>query len=575
MATPITTDVLRDYLSCTYKAHLRFAGKQGVRSDYEIARAEAGSVLRVKAIHHILASYPASEVERNTVLTRPALGRGASFILDAELQDGHFRVHFDGLKRVDGRSELGDFQYLPVLFHGGGRVRKAQRLLLAALGYLLGRLQGKSPDRGLIYHGGECMATTVHFGSDLKAAEDMLERVGRVQRGEAAPKLLLNGHCQVCEFRRQCHAQAVGEDNLSLLRGLSEKEVKGYGRKGLFTLTQLAHTFRPRRKGKRSDRRHQHRYHALQALAIRDRRVYVLGAPQVPDSEVRIYLDLEGDPEEGLIYLIGMIVCDGREGGGESRYSFWADGKDHERDIFEQFLEVVSRYEDPRVYCYGNYERAFIRRMRRVARRKTSVDKVLGRLVNTLSIIYAHLYFPTYSNGLKEVAGCLGFSWSETEASGVQSIAWRMRWERTRGDQWKEKLIRYNLEDCEALRRVTEFIRVVSVAPSAAGEAAPVPAPASEGGPIVARVEELDQLGAVNRRGKIQFFHKDYQYINDCAHFDYQRQRVYVRTSKLLRKNARRPRRCRPQQVLRQRTRRRSGRSYSEPQSRGFQGRLT
>jgi len=84
-------------------------------------------------------------------------------------------------------------------------------------------------------------------------------------------------------------------------------------------LTQLAHTFRPRRKGRRSNRRSNKRYHALQALAIRDKKVYVLGAPEVPDSGVRIYIDVESNPEEGFVYLIGMIVNDNR---GETQYSF-------------------------------------------------------------------------------------------------------------------------------------------------------------------------------------------------------------------------------------------------------------
>ena len=53
------------------------------------------------------------------------------------------------------------------------------------------------------------------------------------------------------------------------------------------------------------------------------------------------------------------------------------------------------------------------------ARRKKPIDRVLDALVNTLSIIYAHFYFPTYSNGLKEVGGCLGCSWSDEKASGI------------------------------------------------------------------------------------------------------------------------------------------------------------
>ena len=45
-------------------------------------------------------------------------------------------------------------------------------------------------------------------------------------RESGPPQLILNDHCQICEFRERCRAQAVQEDNLSLLRGLGEKEVK-------------------------------------------------------------------------------------------------------------------------------------------------------------------------------------------------------------------------------------------------------------------------------------------------------------------------------------------------------------
>ena len=119
-----------------------------------------------------------------------------------------------------------------------------------------------------------------------------------MQTAEAPPRLVLNDHCAICEFRQRCQQQAVQEDNLSLLRGMKEKEVKGYARKGILTVTQLAHTFRPRRKGKKRKHKDRHSY-PLQALAIRDRKTYVLGSAQLPDAPVRVYLDLEGKPEEG------------------------------------------------------------------------------------------------------------------------------------------------------------------------------------------------------------------------------------------------------------------------------------
>src|SRR5262249_25679837 len=156
-------------------------------------------------------------------------------------------------------------------------------------------------------------------------------------------------------------------------------EVRAFSRKGVLTLTQLAHTFRPRRKGKRSVQKGHRRHHSLQALAMRDKRIYVFGTPQVPKGAVRIYLDMEGVPDEGYVYLIGLVVCkDGEEG----RFSFWADGRDQEADIFQRFLDEVCRHDDFRVFCYGGYERSFITRMRKTAGSREQVDRVLGRLVN-------------------------------------------------------------------------------------------------------------------------------------------------------------------------------------------------
>jgi predicted RecB family nuclease len=268
-----------------------------------------------------------------------------------------------------------------------------------------------------------------------------------MQRSETQPKLLLNDHCHLCEFRDRCRAQAIREDNLSLLRGLGEKTIRKYSRKGLLTLTQLAHTFRPRRRGKRSDQPLRVRDHALHALAIRDKTIYVFGQPELPTAAVRIYVDFEGNLDQDFIYLIGIVICDGER---IDCHSFWAEDKKHEAAIFNQFLDAVSRYETPLIYCYGSYERTFITRMRRHARRKKQVDRLLDALTNILTVIYPHFYFPTYSNGLKDVGGCLGCQWSEPDASGIQSIAWRMRWESTGDECWKSKLIRYNSEDCHA-----------------------------------------------------------------------------------------------------------------------------
>jgi hypothetical protein len=55
--------------------------------------------------------------------------------------------------------------------------------------------------------------------------------------------------------------------------------------------------------------------------------------------------------------------------------------------------------------------------MRKRAKEKAPVDRVLKSLVNVLSLVYAHFYFPTYSNGLKEVGGFESRLLTQTESA--------------------------------------------------------------------------------------------------------------------------------------------------------------
>jgi hypothetical protein len=75
-------------------------------------------------------------------------------------------------------------------------------------------------------------------------------------------------------------------------------------------------------------------------LAIRDKTVYVFGKPELPVGAVHIYVDVEGHLDQDFVYLIGMVICDGAR---QDIHSLWADRKQDEATIFNQFLEIVSR----------------------------------------------------------------------------------------------------------------------------------------------------------------------------------------------------------------------------------------
>ena len=79
-------------------------------------------------------------------------------------------------------------------------------------------------------------------------------------------------------------------------------------RKGIFTVNQLSYLYKPRRNRKRRKRRPLGFDYALQALALRNRRIYVYETPSIPVQETEIFLDIEGLPDLAFDYLIGIIV---------------------------------------------------------------------------------------------------------------------------------------------------------------------------------------------------------------------------------------------------------------------------
>jgi predicted RecB family nuclease len=113
----------------------------------------------------------------------------------------------------------------------------------------------------------------------------------------------------------------------------------------------------------------------------------------------------------------------------------------------------------------GSYETQFLKRMKarccNGAEETRFLDRLISSSVNLLSLTYAPVYFPTYSNGLKDIARHLGFQWSDATASGLKALAWRSQWESTREPSLKQRLLTYNAEDCEAVQRVAEAIAAI------------------------------------------------------------------------------------------------------------------
>ena len=528
MAAKITGEIVEAYVSCKTKAYLKLQREQGTRTDYDVLRSEMRERVRRAAQKTIEAAYPEGEILQDVQAAFSVLKRGAEF-LQGRIEDASLQLTIDGFRKTPGACALGDFHYVPAWCYEGERIRQDQRQLVALLGIVLGDLQERQPAIGLVYHGRECRVSRVQLTDALqKKASRILLEIRELHRSGGPPRLTLNSHCRMCEFRQRCHEQAMKDDDLSLLTGMGEKEIRKYNGKGIFTTTQLSCTFRLRKRGKRVQRVQRPHYFALRAAAKRDQKVYVLEPPSSPASPVEIYLDAEGDLERSFVYLLSMLVV---ENGADSWHSLWADSRDQELDLFKQFLDLVRKYDDYVIFHYGSYETSFFKRMQKALGRTTAITKLMDCSCNVLSIIHSHIYFPLFSNGLKDVGRYLGFDWSDPKADGLQSIFWRERWEETGDIAFKRKLETYNREDCLALRRVVVFLREACATDSPED----VSVTEDSTGRIIEAADRINPP-IKNREFRTSYASPDLDYVNKCAYFDHQRDKVFLRTNSTLRR---------------------------------------
>ena len=350
----------------------------------------------------------------------------------------------------------------------------------------------------------------------IKQAEKLLADTSRTVGNKEPPSFYQNSHCSQCQFHESCYQKLRERDCLSLLSGMPPKVLNNYHKRGLFSITQLSHTFRPKRRRSRVPESGKYLWE-LKALAIREQKTFVMHTPEIEQSANAIYLDFEGIPEQNWVYLIGLVIK--KENEPDQIISYWANNREEEKEVFGNLFSILTLYSDFPVYHYGSYESKALKDISKKWKEsfKEKLPGIEARLVNLLSYLRTHVYPPIYGNGLKELGNFLGFEWKDKEASGLLSLEWRKQWEITGNDLWKEKLVQYNLDDCYALDRVTKWFRKLATDAKQEG---------------VQQVAEMKRVSLYKFRKNL--YDEDFGYINQAAYFDYQHSKIYWRNHKIL-----------------------------------------
>jgi hypothetical protein len=348
-----------------------------------------------------------------------------------------------------------------------------------------------------------------------KEADQLLEKATSILSNDAPPPFYKISRCSECQFKDSCYKKLQEKECISLLAGMTPKVMDKFRKKGITTITQLSHLFRPRRSRRKPQVTGRYLYE-LKALAVREQKTFVIQTPDISDNPVSIYLDFEGIQDNNLFYLLGGIIV--TEDKPPESFAFWADTKAEEKQCFEGLFALLKQYPEAVIYHYGGYEsKAFKKIIKQLDRSlQAQWHSVEKQMVNLLGYLRTHVYPPTYGNGLKEVARFLGFEWTEANADGVQSMVWRREWEETGSDSVKEKLIRYNQDDCLALRTVHQWLSQLATDNDKVN---------------VEQVSKMRRHTPYNLRANPEYG-GDFQFISKAAYFNYQRDKIYWRNER-------------------------------------------
>ena len=188
----------------------------------------------------------------------------------------------------------------------------------------------------------------------------------------------------------------------------------------------------------------------LQAKALIERQIISIGKlDNLPNTALKLYFDIEGDPLLGIDYLFGFWVS-----GDEKHFyaktenvRYFEDGKyfiyflakspEDEETMWKEFLEwIVYMPEEYTVYHYANYEKSHLKSLSEEYGGSDSLELFQSKLIDLQKVIEKAFIFPLYFYSIKDIAksNFLNFKWRHQKAGGGQSVFWYEQWLET-GDQ--------------------------------------------------------------------------------------------------------------------------------------------
>lgn len=368
---------------------------------------------------------------------------------------------FDIVERIDTEESIfGSYHYVVKEIKLAKNMQKHHIYQAAFYNYMLGKIQGYTPPVFYLIN-----RDYEEIGVEYNEIEllEILKDIQEILKGnEVSPTY---GACE-WPWETYNNEEAIRKRDVSLVSGLGPSFKQKLIKANICTVDDLAEIqMRNLVKIKGIGEKTANKF-LTNAKALISGCHICIGTCEFPEKKTEIFLDLEGTGEQkvdeeliAMDYLIGVII---RKGKNEKYIPFIAHGLDKEGKMFHQFVEWLLKQDDFIVYHWHHYERTHLERL---AERYGLTEEKRKLIFRNMRDLYkdavSNFAFPTYGNGLKEVAKYIGYKWKHADVDALESIALYLQYVEN-PDQNKDKIqkvIDYNEDDCKATLLVKDWIK--------------------------------------------------------------------------------------------------------------------
>jgi uncharacterized protein len=361
-------------------------------------------------------------------------------------------------KRKEQKSIFGNYHYIVKEIKLARNIQSAHINQAAFYNYLLGKIQGYTPN------------TFYLINRDLEETEQVYNEPELMNKLSDIREILngkkVNPTYGACKWPWETfnNEEAIKTRDVSLVSGVGPSFKQKLVGQNFFTVEDLAKASLGELTTIKGISEKTASKFLNYSCAIVSGKHLSLGSCSFPKKSVEIFLDLEGTGEQvqedeliAIDYLIGVLV---RSGGQETYIPFVAHDLNQEKAMFYKFVHWVLEQKDYIIYHWHNYERTHIQRLVERYGLSSQAEPILANMRDLYKDATQNFAFPTYGNGLKEIAAYIGYKWKHADVNAMESIALYFQYLQypVANKDKLDKVIDYNKDDCTATLLIKDWL---------------------------------------------------------------------------------------------------------------------